>query len=189
MKLIVGLGNPEECYNSSRHNVGFACIDAISHDAGIKVSERRRLVVIGQGQLGKEEVVLVKPRTFMNLSGEALSYLLRRFQTPLHDLLVIYDDMDLPVGKIRVRPSGSAGGHRGIESVIGALRSQDFPRIRVGIGHPPQSMSEVEFVLGAFNSQETPLIEEAVVAVRNAVADILIHGLDWAMNQYNPTIS
>ena len=99
MKLIVGLGNPGSAYANSRHNVGFRCIDAISRDAGITMSDRRRLAVIGQGQLEKEEVVLVKPRTFMNNSGEALSYLMSRFQTPLQDLLVIYDDMDLPQGK------------------------------------------------------------------------------------------
>jgi PTH1 family peptidyl-tRNA hydrolase len=185
MKLIVGLGNPGRAYANSRHNVGFGCIDAISRNAGIAMSERRRLVVIGQGQLEKEEVVLVKPRTFMNHSGEALSYLMSRFRTPLDDLLVIYDDMDLPVGEIRIRSSGSAGGHRGMESIIGALRSHDFPRIRVGIGHPPSDMDTIEFVLGAFNSQESLLIKETVVSVRNAVADVLGHGLEWAMNSYN----
>ena len=185
MKLIIGLGNPGKTYANSRHNVGFRCIDAISRDSGIKMSERRRLVVIGQGQLEKEEVVLVKPRTFMNHSGEALSYLMSRFQTPLQDLLVIYDDMDLPAGKIRIRASGSAAGHRGMESIIGALRSHDFPRIRVGIGHPPEGMSEVEFVLGTFNAQESPLVKETVASMRNAVADVIGHGLEWAMNSYN----
>jgi PTH1 family peptidyl-tRNA hydrolase len=185
MKLIVGLGNPGSAYANSRHNVGFECIDAISRDTGIKMSDRRRLAVIGQGQLEKEEVVLVKPRTFMNHSGEALSYLMSRFHTSLQDLLVIYDDMDLSVGEIRIRPSGSAGGHRGMESIIGALRSHDFPRIRVGIGHPPPDMDTIKFVLGAFDSQEAPLIKEAVVAVGNAVVGVIGHGLDWAMNNYN----
>jgi len=185
MKLLVGLGNPGKAYANSRHNVGFGCIDAISRDAGITMSERRRLVVIGQGQLENEEVVLVKPRTFMNNSGEALFYLISRFHIPLQDLLVIYDDMDLPAGKIRIRPSGSAGGHRGMESIIGTLRSHDYPRIRVGIGHPPEGMSEVEFVLGGFDSQEALLIKEAVVTVRDVVAGVIGHGLDWAMNHYN----
>lgn len=185
MKLVVGLGNPGRAYASSRHNVGFRCIEGISLDAGISMSQRRRSVVIGQGQLGQEEVVLAKPRTFMNHSGEALSYLISRFHADLQDLLIIYDDMDLPLGKIRIRSSGSAGGHRGIESIISALRSHDFPRIRIGIGRPPPGMDEVEYVLGPFTPEESPLITEAVVAVRDAVADVIGHDLEWAMNRYN----
>ncbi|MFH1560937.1 MAG: aminoacyl-tRNA hydrolase [Chloroflexota bacterium] len=185
MKLVVGLGNPGRVYARSRHNVGFRCIDGISHDAGISMSDRRRLAVIGQGKLGQEDVVLAKPRTFMNNSGEALPYLISRFHTPLQDLIVIHDDMDLPLGKIRIRPSGSAGGHRGVESILDALRSPDFTRIRIGIGRPPPGMGEVEFVLGTFTAEEAPLIGEAVVVVRNAVADVIGHDLEWAMNRYN----
>jgi PTH1 family peptidyl-tRNA hydrolase len=185
MKLIVGLGNPGQKFARSRHNVGFQCIDDISRDAGISMSDRRQLAVIGQGRLEGEEVVLAKPRTFMNHSGEALSYLISRFHTPPQDLLIIYDDMDLPLGKIRIRPLGSAGGHRGLESIVSALKSPVFARIRVGIGRPPPDMDEVEFVLGAFTAEESPVIGEAVVAVRNAVADIIGHDLEWAMNRYN----
>jgi PTH1 family peptidyl-tRNA hydrolase len=185
MKLIVGLGNPGRAYARSRHNVGFRCVEAISRDMGISISQRRQLVVIGQGRLDGEEVVLAKPRTFMNHSGEALSYLVSRFHTPSQDLLIIHDDMDLPLGKIRIRPSGSDGGHRGVESIIGALRSPNFTRIRVGIGRPPTGMGEVEFVLGAFTAEESPLIGEAVAAVRNAVADVIGHDLEWVMNRYN----
>jgi PTH1 family peptidyl-tRNA hydrolase len=185
MKLVVGLGNPGTAYARSRHNVGFRCIEGISRDAGISMSQRRRLVVIGQGQLGQEEVVLAKPRTFMNHSGEALAYLVSRFHPPLQDLLIIYDDMDLPLGKIRIRPSGSDGGHRGVESIIGALRSPNFTRIRVGIGRPPPGTGEVEFVLGGFTAEESPLIGEVVVAVRNAVTDVVGHDLEWVMNRYN----
>ncbi|MQF48853.1 aminoacyl-tRNA hydrolase [SAR202 cluster bacterium AC-647-N09_OGT_505m] len=185
MKLVVGLGNPGKEYAGSRHNVGFRCIDGISHDAGISMSQRRPLVVIGQGRLGMEEVVLVKPRTFMNNSGEALSYLISRFNTPLQDLLLIYDDMDLPVGTIRIRPLGSAGGHRGLESIVGSLKSHIFTRIRIGIGRPPLGMSDVNFVLGTFTAEESPLIGEAVVAAQNAVLDVIGQGVDWAMNRYN----
>ena len=185
MKLVVGLGNPGKAYARARHNVGFRCIDSIGRDASIPVSERRQLAVIGQGLLEGEEVVLAKPRTFMNHSGEALSYLISRFHTPLQDLLVIYDDMDLPLGKIRIRPSGSAGGHRGVESIMGALKSPEFSRIRIGIGRPPTGMDEVEFVLGAFTAEESPLIAEAVATARNAVADMIGHGMEWAMNRYN----
>lgn len=185
MKLVVGLGNPGQKYARSRHNVGFQCIDAISRNAGITMSDRRQLAVIGQGRLDGEEVVLAKPRTFMNHSGEAVSYLISRFHTTIQDLLVIYDDMDLPLGKIRIRPSGSAGGHRGVESIIGAMKSNDFARIRVGVGRPTPGMSEVGFVLGTFNAQENALIEEVVDTVRNVVVDVIGHDLDWAMNQYN----
>lgn len=185
MKLVVGLGNPGQKYARSRHNIGFQCIDAISRNMGITMSDRRQLAVIGQGSLDGEEVVLAKPRTFMNHSGEAISYLISRFYTTIQDLIVIYDDMDLPLGKIRIRPSGSAGGHRGVESIIGAMKSNDFVRIRVGVGRPPQGMSEVGFVLGTFNAQESTLIEEVVDTVRNVVADVIGHDLDWAMNRYN----
>ena len=185
MKMIVGLGNPGQKYANSRHNVGFECINAISLNTGIAMSDRRQLAVIGQGRLDGEEVVLAKPRTFMNHSGEAFSYLMSRFPAALDDLIVIYDDMDLPVGEMRIRPSGSAGGHRGMESIISSLTSRTFPRIRVGIGHTPSEMSTIAFVLGTFNAQESPLIKETVVSVRNAVADVIGHGLDWAMSQYN----
>ena len=185
MKLVVGLGNPGRAYAGSRHNVGFRCIDGIGHEVSISVSQRRPLAIIGQGLVGQEEVVLVKPRTFMNRSGEALSYLISRFHTPLQDLLIIYDDMDLPLGKIRIRPSGSAGGHRGMESIVGALKSPNFTRIRIGIGRPPPGMDQVKFVLGAFTAEESPLIGEAVVTAQNVVVDVIGHGLDWAMNRYN----
>jgi PTH1 family peptidyl-tRNA hydrolase len=185
MKLVVGLGNPGQQYARSRHNIGFQCIDSISRNTGIIVSDHRQLVVIGQGRLEGEEIVLAKPRTFMNHSGEAVSYLISRFHTTIQDLIVIYDDMDLPLGKLRIRPSGSAGGHRGVESIIGAMKSNDFVRIRVGVGRPQQDMSEVGFVLGTFNVQESTLIEEVVDTVRNVVADVIGHDLQWTMNQYN----
>ena len=185
MKLIVGLGNPGQKYANSRHNVGFECIDAISRYTGIAISDRRQLAVLGQGSLDGKEVVLAKPRTFMNHSGEAYSYLMSRFPSALDDLLVIYDDMDLSVGEMRIRPSGSAGGHRGMESIIETLKSHDVPRIRVGIGHPQSEISTIAFVLGAFNAQENPIIKETVVSVQTAVAGIIERGLNWAMNQYN----
>jgi PTH1 family peptidyl-tRNA hydrolase len=121
----------------------------------------------------------------MNHSGEAFSYLMSRFPSALDDLLVIYDDMDLSVGEMRIRPSGSAGGHRGMESIIETLKSHDVPRIRVGIGHPQSEISTIAFVLGAFNAQENPIIKETVVSVQTAVAGIIERGLNWAMNQYN----
>ena len=185
MKLIVGLGNPGERYADSRHNVGFMCVDAVAALAGIRLSDRRAAAVIGRGSIEGEEVVLAKPRTFMNNSGEALSYLTTRFPVSHSDLLIIYDDMDLPLGKIRLRPSGSGAGQMGMESIIAALRSQDIPRLRIGIGHPAEDMDEIRHVLGGFTSEEEPLITEALTTARDAVMDVLAHGLDWAMNRYN----
>ena len=185
MKLIVGLGNPGREYANTRHNVGFRCIDDMGRHAGITVSERRRTVVLGQGRTEGEEVVLAKPRTFMNNSGEAVSYLMTRFPSSLQDLLIIYDDMDLPLGKVRIRAAGSAGGHRGMESIVAAVGSTDFPRIRIGVGRPSPGAGEVQYVLGPFTGEEKPLIEEAVSTVREAVSDILGHGLELAMNRYN----
>lgn len=142
-------------------------------------------MVIGQGQIGSEEVILAKPRTFMNRSGEALSYLVNRFHISIDDLLVIYDDMDLPLGKIRIRSLGSAGGHRGMDSIIDALGSQKFPRVRVGIGRPMSGVDDVEFVLGAFDAEETPLVKRTVAMTRDAVVDVIIHSVESAMNRYN----
>lgn len=185
MKLIVGLGNPGPKYDRSRHNVGFECIDAISSHAGIPVTERKPKVVLGRGTMGGEEVVLAKPRTFMNHSGEAVAYLVSRFGSVPGDILIVYDDMDLPLGKVRVRPSGGAGGHRGVASIIDALGSLTFPRIRVGIGRPVDGMEEIGYVLGAFTQEERGIIGEAVVTVTEAVSAVIGDGLDRAMNRFN----
>ena len=185
MKLIVGLGNPGERYARSRHNVGFMCVEAVAALAGIRLSERRTTVVLGRGSIEGEEVVLAKPRTFMNSSGEALSYLTTRFPVSLSDLLIIYDDMDLPLGTIRIRASGSGAGQKGMESIIAALRSQDIPRLRIGIGHPPEDVDEIRHVLGGFTSEEQPLIADTLSRARDAVMDVLRDGLERAMNRYN----
>ncbi len=185
MKLIVGLGNPGERYAKSRHNVGFMCVDSVAARAGIRMTDRRAAAVIGQGRIDGEEVALAKPRTFMNNSGEALSYLTARFPVSLSDLLIIYDDMDLPLGKIRIRPTGSGAGQKGMESIIAALRSRDIPRLRIGIGHPPEDADEIRHVLGAFTAEEQSLIAETLTTARDAVMDALAHGLDLAMNRYN----
>ena len=185
MKLVVGLGNPGERHARSRHNVGFMCLDDIGSRSGIRFSDRRSTVVIGQGTIEGEQVALAKPRTFMNNSGEALSYLTTRFPVSHSDLLIVYDDMDLPLGRIRIRPTGSAGGHRGMESIIAALRSRDIPRVRVGIGRPPEDADDIKHVLGAFTTEERPLVAEALSTAHDAVMDVLRDGLERAMNLYN----
>lgn len=184
MHIIVGLGNPGREYTRSRHNIGFRCIDAIGERYGIRLKERRRLAVIGHGWIEGEEVLLARPRTFVNRSGEAVRYLLSRFSTGPGSLVVIYDDMDLPPGRIRIRPKGSAGGHNGMKSIIETIGTQEFPRIRVGIGKP-QEGDPVAFVLGCFTPQEEGLMREAVQRVTEAVACLLKEGLEAAMNRFN----
>ena len=183
MKLIVGLGNPGMGYSSNRHNVGFRCIDHFARQNRIPLPQRWQRAKVGTGTVAGVEVVLAKPQTFMNLSGAAVSSLVHRLKLPLEDLLVIHDDMDLPPGKVRIRPSGSSGGHRGTQSIIDSLGSQDFPRIRVGIGRPVGD--EISYVLSDFSSEERPVIAEAIATVSDAICCILTEGIEAAMNKYN----
>lgn len=188
MKLIVGLGNPGPRYAGNRHNVGFRCVDHISRRHGIPINKRRlRLkslnAIYGTGEVTGIPVVLAKPRTYMNLSGTAVAQLVRRFGLSPGDLIVVYDDMDLPTGKLRIRPGGGAGGHNGIASVIASLGSEDFARIRIGIGRPDGD--EVSYVLSDFSDVEKKAIDEAVARAADAIACILTEGLEAAMNRYN----
>ena len=185
MRLVIGLGNPGRQFTNSRHNVGFRCVDHIARRWGIQFNDRRAKAVVGQGRLLSGPVLLAKPRTFMNRSGDGARYLLDRFSGSPEDLVVIYDDMDLPLGRIRVRARGSAGGHNGIDSIVGALATQEFPRVRVGIGRPMENEDSIDYVLGHFRPDETPVIAEAVVRVEEVVASVLLEGLDVAMNRFN----
>jgi PTH1 family peptidyl-tRNA hydrolase len=186
MIIVMGLGNPGSGYAATRHNAGFWCVDALASKHRIPMNERRTHVVYGQGQIEGVSMVLAKPRTYMNRSGQAANYLLDRFQQSQQfgTLLVVHDDMDLPVGKIRLRPSGSAGGHNGIRSIITELGTQDFPRLRIGIGHP-QEGDAIGFVLGPFSKEEARLMEKTLALAVEAVAWTALHGLASAMNRYN----
>jgi len=187
MKLIVGLGNPGKEYSGSRHNVGFRCVTHLAKLHGIAFNRQQCRAKVGVGTIEGVDVVLAKPRTFMNASGESVRLLVQRFKVPLEDILIIHDDMDLPVGKIRLRERGSSGGHRGIESIISCLGSQDFPRIRIGVGRPAGEEDDevINHVLGAFSSQERSIIDEVVPKVAEAVRCVLTEGLAAAMNKYN----
>ncbi len=189
MKLIVGLGNLGKAYAGNRHNVGFQCIDRLASEHGIPVKERRlRLkplrAVFGRGDVEGTPVVLAKPRTFMNISGRAVAQLARRFNVAPDDLIVIHDDMDLPLGKIRIRRGGSAGGHKGVASVIDSLGTEDFARVRIGIGRPPDG-DEVSYVLGDFTAEERDIVTEAVGQAAEAIRCIISDGIEAAMNRYN----
>ncbi len=183
--IIVGMGNPGPKYTNSRHNLGFMCIDWLSKEHSIPLSERRRYVAIGKGELGGQPVVLAKPRTYVNRSGQAVKYLLDRFHAGTDLLLVIYDDMDMLQGRLRIRPKGSAGGHNGLKSIIETLGSTEFPRIRVGIGRPPHGGDQIDYVLSGFSRQEREIVNEQIALVGQAVAAILTDGLDIAMSQFN----
>ena len=185
MRLIIGLGNPGPQYRNTRHNIGFQCVDLMARKWAISSPERRAKAVISRGQQAGKELVLAKPRTFMNNSGEGVSYLLTRFAASLDDLLIIYDDMELPLGRLRIRRSGSDGGHNGVRSIISALHTESFPRIRLGIGCPPENQDSVDYVLGRFSKEDSIVIAQAVETVVNAVECWLEEGIDITMNRFN----
>ena len=193
MKLIVGLGNPGRTYAHNRHNVGFRCINYVSKLHSIPVKQWRCRSQVGIGRMDGVDLLLVKPKTFVNLSGEAVDCLMRRYKAGPEDLLVICDDLDLPLGKLRLRQGGSSGGHRGMESIASALGSQDFCRIKVGIGRPGRDDETavfdentiVSYVLSDFTSQEEVVIKPAVAIVAEAVRCVVTEGMATAMNEFN----
>ena len=193
MKLIVGLGNPGRGYAHNRHNIGFLCLSHFARTQGIRFDKKQSKARIGRGEAASNKVVLAKPQTYMNLSGQSVSLLMNRFDIHLDDLLVIHDDLDLPLGKIRIRQCGSSGGHKGIDSIISSLGSQDFVRIRVGIGRPTASpdstpISEddiIAYVLSDFTAEEKQVISQIIPQVSEAIHLILDEGLDAAMNTHN----
>ena len=184
-RLIVGLGNPGTQYAQTRHNFGFWCVDRLAELYGIDFSIRRQSAVVGEGGIEGVAVALAKPRTFVNRSGEAVRYLLDRYRSSPHDLLVVHDDLALPLGRLRLRPSGSSGGHNGVRSIIKAIGSQDFPRMRMGIGQPPHGVDQVEYVLGSIPPQERDQAREAVERATEAAVAVLVEGMTEAMNRYN----
>ena len=183
-RIIVGLGNPGPRYRDTRHNVGFGCVDLLAERWGIAVRDRRRTTALGQGYREGAPVVLAKPRTFMNLSGESVGYLLARFGGRAADLVIVYDEMALPLGRIRLRARGSDAGHNGMKDIIRTVRTIDFPRLRIGIGGPGMSGS-VEHVLGRFSDEEKPAVDAAIARAADAVECLIAEGIDIAMNRYN----
>jgi peptidyl-tRNA hydrolase len=191
MKLIVGLGNPGKDYAHNRHNVGFHCLNYFAKRHSIKFDRKQCQARIGIGEVEGEKLLLAKPRTYVNLSGRAVAPLVRKHNISLSNLLIIYDDLDLPLGKMRIRQNGGSGGHKGMKSIISALASEDFPRIRVGIGRPQMeelSNNEdiiVNYVLGDFSPQEKQLIKSAITTVAEALDYFLIQGIEAAMSKFN----
>jgi peptidyl-tRNA hydrolase, PTH1 family len=183
VKLIVGIGNPGRQYAHTRHNVGFDVIDMIAKAHRVRVLRRFCRAVIGEAFIAGEQVVLAKPQTFVNLSGQSVSELARKFSVGIEDIIVIMDDANLPVGKIRIRPGGSAGGHNGMKSIIQHLHTNEFTRIRVGIG--AMRGDSVDYVLSRFSRADMAHVLPAFQAAAEAVEVILSEGLEPAMNKYN----
>jgi peptidyl-tRNA hydrolase, PTH1 family len=191
MILIVGLGNPGKEYARNRHNVGFHCINQIAKSNSIDMKQRQCQSRVGTGSIAGTKVLLAKPGTFVNRSGEAVKQLMRKYGIEAKDIVVIYDDLDLPLGKMRIRKEGSSGGHKGMKSIIAALGGQDFLRIKIGIGRPSkenESRNEemvVNHVLSDFTPEEIKLIKPAIDRAAEAVECIIAGGIDEAMNKFN----
>ena len=192
IRLIVGLGNPGREYAHSRHNVGYWCLNRLARRQGIAFTKRGRLATVGEGRLAGRSVVLAKPRTFVNLSGRSVGHLLRRYRLSPRRLLVVYDDLDLPLGRVRLRPRGAHGGHRGVRSIVEAIGSEDFPRIRIGIGRPevdgeptwePEAVAA--YVLAPMTAEERRVLDEAAATAGEAILCLLAEGVDRAMDRYN----
>jgi PTH1 family peptidyl-tRNA hydrolase len=183
--VIVGLGNPGRQYRAHRHNVGYMVLEHLATANGLAFGRVQHDSVVASGPIREREVILVKPQTFMNASGRAVSRLVRYYRVPLECLLVVYDDLDLPLGTLRFRDSGGAGGHKGVDSVVEELASQSFPRLRLGIGRPPGQMDPADYVLQPFRDDERPLLDHVI---REAVAGIytfLTDGVELAMSRHN----
>jgi len=187
MWLIVGLGNPGERYARTRHNIGFEAIDTLARRHGLEFRGKRANSLIAEGQIAGQRVALAKPQTYMNLSGQAVSSLRNWYKIdPARELLVVYDDLDLPFGKLRLRERGSAGTHNGMRSIVAQLGSSDFPRLRVGIDQPPGKMDAAAYVLSRFRKEEEAELPFLLDTIADAVEVVLREGLTAAMNRYNP---
>lgn len=183
--VVVGLGNPGPRYRNTRHNVAWWCIDELERRIGAKCARANSDTELAEGYLENEPVAIAKPTTFVNLSGKAVLYLARRYSVPPEQLLVVVDDMDIAPGKIRLRRGGSPGGHNGLKSITQSLGSRDFPRLRIGIGRPPQRGAEIDYVLATLPPAEREAVEDAVLRAADAVISILRDGLEAAMGRYN----
>jgi len=183
--LIVGLGNPGLAYRHNRHNVGFMVADALADKLEIPLKRVKFKAQIGNGKLGDIPVIIAKPLTFMNNSGEAVAPLVRYFKVPLERLLVIHDDMDLPLGTLRMRPSGGSAGHNGMLSIFDKLGTNAIPRLRVGIGRPPGRMDPADYVLQDFPRSEEELLSMVIAQACEAALAFITTGLEKAMNTYN----
>lgn len=183
--LITGLGNPGRQYKSNRHNIGFMLVNSLADRMDISFSRMESKALVVKHKYHERTIILAKPQTFMNLSGQAVGGLVKFYKIPLDNLLIVYDEVDLPLGVIRLRPSGGSAGQKGMESIIKRLNSQEFPRMRMGIGRPPGRMNAGTYVLQDFSNQETEFLPEFLDRGVEAVLTFITHGIDTAMNRFN----
>lgn len=186
MKIIAGLGNPGSEYAKTKHNVGFMLVDALADKLGVTEWKDKFDARIGEARIGTEKILLVKPQTYMNESGQAVGPLMNFYKTAIEDLIVVHDDMDIPAGTIRIRKKGSAGGHNGIKSVLAHVGDEHFARVRIGIGRPLPGWTVVNHVLAPFTAEDEPKIRAAIDYLLPAVECIVTEDVDMAMNKYNP---
>jgi len=184
MYVIVGLGNPGKRYEHTKHNIGFMTVDLLAENHGIKVNKIRHKALVGEGMISGQKVLLAKPQTFMNLSGNSVREIVEYYKTDPQQMIVVYDDVDIEMGRIRIRKRGSAGSHNGMKSIIYDIKSDDFPRIRIGIG-AERRMGLADYVLGGFGKDEKGIMENAVTRAAQAIERILSSGIDDAMNEFN----
>ncbi len=186
MKIIAGLGNPGSEYAKTKHNVGFMLVDALADKLGVTEWKDKFDARIGEARIGTEKILLVKPQTYMNESGQAVGPLMNFYKTAIEDLIVVHDDMDIPAGMVRIRKKGSAGGHNGIKSVLAHVGDEHFARVRIGIGRPLPGWTVVNHVLAPFTAEDEPKIRAAIDYLLPAVECIVTEDVDMAMNKYNP---
>jgi len=185
MYLIIGLGNPEEEYEKTRHNMGFNTINKIAEQYKIEVNKTKFQGLTGSGVIEGKKVILVKPQTYMNLSGNCVREFANFYKIKNENIIIIYDDMDFEPGQIKVRKKGNAGGHNGMKSIIQNLATDEFPRIRIGIGRPQHNGDEINYVIGAIPEEEIPKLNDGVEKAKEAIYEILKNGIDSAMNKFN----
>ena len=185
--LIVGLGNPGRKYRGNRHNIGFMALDALAAAYKIESSKVQNKAIVGNGRIQNQNVILAKPQTYMNSSGDAVGPLARYYKVPPENVLVIYDELDLPFGTIRLREKGGTGGHNGMKSIINHL-GQDFPRVRLGIGRPPGQMPVPAYVLQDFGKDDLPLLDDVLAEAIRAIETYLREGIQLAMSRHNGSL-
>ena len=185
MYLIAGLGNPSKNYEGTRHNIGFTMIDALGEKFGIDVTTKKHKALVGRGIIDGMRVILAKPQTYMNLSGESIREIADFYKIEPENIIIIYDDISLDVGRLRIRKKGSAGGHNGIKNIIAHLGTQEFPRIKVGIGNKPEGWDLADYVLSKYSKAEQEALKEASDDVIGAVRLMIMDDIDAAMNRYN----
>jgi len=185
MYLIAGLGNPTREYEKTRHNVGFEAIDILADKAGTTVTEKKHKALYGKGYIGGQKGILAKPQTYMNLSGESIREIADFYKIEPENIIILCDDINLSEGQLRIRLKGSAGGHNGLKNIISHLGTQEFPRIRIGVGEKPRGMDLADYVLGRFPKEQQAVMEEAYRDAAEAACMMIEDGADAAMNHYN----